>query len=91
MARLAAMARTTDSHLPPVGETDMAGPGLEHLTWRELMANRAMARSAVRRGRNRVRSEALARRIEAEIERRRLRRRDRLVASVPSIPALDGR
>ena len=79
-----------DSHLPPVGETQpLAGDGMPHLTWRELMGARAMARGAVRRGRNTARSKQLLQRIEAEIERRRRTRRDRLYSSVPSIAALD--
>ena len=84
------MRPTLDSHLPPTGETEpLAGEGMPHLTWRELLASRAMARSAVRRGRNRARSKALLERIEGEIERRRLQRRDRLYAEVPTIAALD--
>ena len=89
-ASAAAMGTPSDSHLPPIGETEpLPGGGMPHLTWRELLASRAMARSAMRRGRNRARSKALLDRIESEIERRRLVRRDRLHARVPSIPALD--
>ena len=75
----------SESHLPVLGETATDAPGLGHLTWRELLANRAMALKAVRRGRNPVRSAAVLARIEAEIERRRRRRRDRLFADVPTI------
>ena len=87
------MARESH-HLPAIGETatsglDRTASAMPHLTWRELMTSRAMARRAGARGRNRGRSEALRARIEAEIERRRLFRRDRLHASVPRIPGLD--
>ncbi|MEM9734106.1 MAG: hypothetical protein AAF903_11570 [Pseudomonadota bacterium] len=62
---------------------------LAQLTHRELLANRAMARRAAKRGRNRAKSEALVEAIEAELERRRTLRADRIFNGLPSIAALD--
>ena len=52
-------------------------------TYRELLANRAMARKRRRAGH-------LVARIDAELERRRCARGDHILAGLPSIPVLDG-
>ncbi|MEN0041764.1 MAG: hypothetical protein AAF764_10605 [Pseudomonadota bacterium] len=62
---------------------------LQHLTYRELLANRAKARRAVSRGRNRSASQRLLSDIEAELDRRRQRKADRLYSGLPRIAALD--
>ncbi|MEL7229195.1 MAG: hypothetical protein AAGK38_04730 [Pseudomonadota bacterium] len=62
---------------------------LAQLTHRELLANRAMARRAAKRGRNKERSQALVQTIEAELDRRRTLRAERIFSGLPSIAALD--
>ncbi|EFL89639.1 hypothetical protein [Ahrensia sp. R2A130] len=62
---------------------------LSHLTFRELLANRARARRAVSRGRNRASSQRLLSEIEAELESRKQRKADRLYGGLPRIAALD--
>ncbi len=67
---------------PPV---DPANP-LSVLTYRELLANRAMARKRLR---GRPGAAGMVARIDAELERRRELRGTVLFRSVPSIVALD--
>ncbi len=67
---------------PPV---DPENP-LSVLTYRELLANRAMARKRLRRKSG---AAAMVARIDAELERRRELRGNLLFRSVPSIAALD--
>lgn len=65
----------------PRAAPDHANP-LAVLTTRELLANRAMARK-------RRKGSALVARIDAELDRRRGLKADRLYGGLPPIPALD--
>jgi len=62
---------------------------LEHFTFRELLVNKAMAQRAVKRGRKKPENEFLILRIEAELNRRRELKWNRLHAELPPVPALD--
>lgn len=56
---------------------------LRHFTFRELLAQRALARRALRRGCNRAAAHALIAAIDAALETRRKRIFDKRSASAP--------
>ena len=58
---------------------------LEFLTYRELLRQRALAKRAVRLARNTQMSEDLIKRIDSELERRRIRIQERRGANAPVI------
>ena len=65
------------------------GDGLQHLTFRQLLASKGMARRGMRRGPRKAEAHALYWRIEAELESRKKLKWSNIKASMPDIPALD--
>ena len=65
------------------------GDGLRHLTFRQLLASKSLARRAARKGPNRARAQAMIRRIEKELESRRKLKWSNIATSLPDVPALD--
>ena len=65
------------------------GDGLQHLTFRQLLASKALARRGMRRGARKAQAHALYWRIEAELESRKKLRWTNIKADMPEIPALD--
>ena len=65
------------------------GDGLQHLTFRQLLASKSLARRGMRRGARKAESHALYWRIEAELESRKKLRWSNIKADMPEIAALD--
>ena len=65
------------------------GDGLQHLTFRQLLASKALARRGMRRGARKAQAHALYWRIEAELSSRRKLGWSNIKADMPEIPALD--
>lgn len=63
------------------------GDGLEHLTFRQLLASKSLARRRMRRGSSAA--HALYWRIEAELKSRRKLKWSNIRRDLPDIPALD--
>ena len=64
------------------------GDGLEHLTFRQLLASKSLARRRMR-GRNAGEAHALYWRIERELKSRRKLKWSNIKRDLPDIPALD--
>ena len=65
------------------------GDGLTHLTFRQLLASKSLARRRMRRGPDKGAAHALYWRIEAELQSRRKLKWSNIKADMPEIPALD--
>ena len=65
------------------------GDGLRHLTFRQLLASKSLARRAMRKGKKKKEAHAMYWRIEAELEGRRKLKWKNIKADMPDVAALD--